>query len=105
MLGGIGPTVMDHTSPFLVIFSLDPGFIQSPNRETSLAFGAFMRNVIRRSPCTSGETTAEGPCAQDATATVTANQIFRIVIVRPFYMAAFGQLNTETWTRHAFPFA
>src|SRR5260221_14051858 len=63
MLGGNGPSVTFHT-PLVsfVIGCLAPTGIQSPENDTSWAFGALTRNVTVRSAFPSGETTFPGPC-------------------------------------------
>jgi hypothetical protein len=47
-------------SLLLVIGSVLPTGIQSPERVTSVALGARTRNVTLRSECTSGETSPSG---------------------------------------------
>src|SRR5215218_3315592 len=58
------------------------GFIQSPNKVTSVAFVARMRNVTRRSPCTSGETmgSSRGTCAQ-ADAVARKNKLIKAFMI------------------------
>src|SRR2546430_2542472 len=80
--GSSGPIVTLHTppSPSLLIAALAPTAIQSPETLTSVAFGAYTRNVTRRSEWTSGEMSASA-AGGAATTTIGARQLSNTTVL------------------------